>query len=240
MNGKISHLPQSIREQLNRRLSDGERRSRILAWLNSLPEVKALLASDFAGRPISKQNLYEWTQHGFRQWKLRQNALAFATEDAADTPATDICSTPQLTEKLIQWLALRFAASAHALAPADDEPETDLRRLRQFAADIVALRRGDLYSRRIALEEKRLALQAAETEELREQEFWQWTRRRDIRAKLETQIDKERAWHDQLRSAIPEIAPFLPQKPQPRPAPDETSTPPPSSENPRVKPGKTQ
>ncbi len=225
MNGKISHLPQSVREQLNRRLSDGERPSRTLAWLNSLPDVQALIASEFAGRPVSKQNLYEWTRHGFRQWKLRQNALDFATQNLADAPAADSCSTSNLTQKLVQWLALRFAASAHTLVPADDEPETDLRCLRQIAADIVALRRGDLYSRRVALEEKRLALRTAKTQELREEEFWQWTRRRDIRARLETQMAQQRAWHDQLRAAIPELAPFLPPKPQSNSDPDETSTP---------------
>ena len=229
MNGKISHLPKDLREQLNRRLDDGERHDRILAWLNSLPEVRALAAADFAGRPISKQNLYEWTQHSFRRWKVRQNALAFASEDLAEASASDSSSTAGLTDKLVQWLALRFAASAHTLLPADDEPETDLRRLRQLAADIIALRRGDLYSRRVALEEKRFDLQATQTQEAREEEFWEWTERSDIRQQLEeqieTQLEERRAWHETLRASIPEIAPFLPKKPQPRQVPDETSAP---------------
>jgi len=39
MNGKIFHLPQSIREQLNGRLDNHEPHRRILPWLNALPEV---------------------------------------------------------------------------------------------------------------------------------------------------------------------------------------------------------
>ena len=229
MNGKISHLPKNIREQLNRRLDDGERHNRILGWLNSLPEVRALVVANFASRPISKQNLYEWTQHSFRHWKIRENALAFASEDLADASSSDACSTANLTEKLVQWLALRFAASAHTILPADGEPETALRSLRQLAADIIALRRGDLYSRRVALEEQRLALQATQAKEAREEEFWEWAERPDIREHLEEQIEAQleerRAWHDTLRAAAPEIAPYMPKRPQPSPVLDETLAP---------------
>lgn len=226
MKGKIAHLPKPIREQLNRRLDNAERHDRILAWLNSLPEVQALIASDFDGVPISKQNLYQWTQHGFRLWQNRQNALAFATEDLDDSAASP--STANLTDKLVQWVALRFAASAHTLTPADAEPETDLRHLRHIAADIIALRRGDLYSRRIALEEKRLDLLVAREEEALEDEFWEWTNRPDIRqelkAEFEAEFEKRRALLDAIRATAPQVAPFLPTK-KTKPLPDETTTP---------------
>jgi hypothetical protein len=225
MNGKISHLPKSIREQLNRRLDDAERHDRILAWLNSLPEVRALVASDFAGRPVSKQNLHEWARHGFRQWQLRKNASAFATQDLTDGLSAKNCSAASLTEKLVLWVALHFAASAHNLAPAGDEPEVDLHHLQHIAADIIALRRGDLYARRVAIEEKRLALQAAEATEAREDEFWAWTKRRDIREQLEEEFEKQRSWHQTLIAAAPEIAPYLAKKTKPRPGLDETSAP---------------
>ena len=225
MNGKIAHLPKSIREQLNRRLDDGERHDRLLAWLNALPKVRALIASDFAGRPVSKQNLSEWTRHSFRQWKLRQTAFSFATEDLTDSRSSKTCSTTILTDKLVQWVALHFAASAHNLAPADDGPETDLRRLRQLAADIIALRRGDLYSRRVAIEEQRLALLTAEADEAREDEFWAWTKRPEIREQLEEEFEKQCAWRDTLIAAAPEIAPFLTKNPKSKPVPDETSSP---------------
>jgi hypothetical protein len=228
MNGKIAHLPKPIREQLNRRLDNAERHDRVLTWLNSLPEVQAQVASEFDGVPVSKQNLYQYSQHGFRLWKNRQNALAFAAEDLAASEASDTCSTSSLTDKLIQWVALRFAASAHTLTPADDEPESDLRHLRHIAADIIALRRGDLYSRRVAVEEQRLALQAARDEQTLEHKFWEWTQRPDIREQLEDEFEEEfekrRAWHDTLRAAVPEIAPFLCTK-KTKSLPDEADTP---------------
>ncbi|MGA3268466.1 MAG: hypothetical protein ABSE16_16780 [Verrucomicrobiota bacterium] len=48
-NGKIGRLPKTILEQLNRRLENGEIGRPLVAWLNSLPEVQALLAAEFEG-----------------------------------------------------------------------------------------------------------------------------------------------------------------------------------------------
>ena len=223
MSGKISRLPHAIREELNRRLADAEPHQQLLAWINSLPEVKSILAQQFGGRPVSKQNLYEWTQYGFRNWKMRQDAFEFAASNESDCSGSE--PTLNLTDKLVQWLALRFAAIAHSLAPKAAQPEAELRRLRSFAADIVALRRGDLYTRRIALEERRVALLEADDQEALEEEFWQWTRRPDIREKLNIERDKTQIWNNALRAIAPQIAPFLP---SPKPSvkqPDETLTP---------------
>src|SRR5258708_4599662 len=64
--GKIARLPYDIREQVNCRLRDGEPAKPILQWLNQLSEVRAILDSDFAGSPISKQSLADWKLHAFR------------------------------------------------------------------------------------------------------------------------------------------------------------------------------
>ena len=62
-NGKIACLPSPLRDELNRRLAHNEDGATLLDWLNAAPDVKAVLARDFAGEPITKQNLYEW-RHG--------------------------------------------------------------------------------------------------------------------------------------------------------------------------------
>jgi hypothetical protein len=66
--GKIARLPREIREQLNRRLQDGEPGKKLVEWLNSLPEVKAALNTQFGGRRVSEQNLSEWKAGGYRDW----------------------------------------------------------------------------------------------------------------------------------------------------------------------------
>jgi len=79
----------------------------------------------------------------------------------------------------------------------DNDPEAELRRLRSFCSDIVALRRGDLYASRLGIEQARLAAEQADTETQKEKEFWAWTTRPDIQAKLYPKRDE-----DQIRREV--------------------------------------
>ena len=54
--GKIARLPQSIREQVNRRLENGVEGKQIVEWLNGLPKVKAVMAAQFDGQPVNNSN----------------------------------------------------------------------------------------------------------------------------------------------------------------------------------------
>ena len=67
--GKIARLPYGIRSQLNARLADNEPAADLVDWLNAQPEVQAILAGQFDGRPITQQNLSAWKQGGFRDWE---------------------------------------------------------------------------------------------------------------------------------------------------------------------------
>ncbi|MDR3457939.1 MAG: hypothetical protein P4N60_10870 [Verrucomicrobiae bacterium] len=80
--GKINRLPREIREQLNQRLDAGEPGKRLVAWLNELPAVRALLAAEFGGIPINEQNLTNWKQGGFREWRVEQEVAAFGVINA--------------------------------------------------------------------------------------------------------------------------------------------------------------
>ena len=66
MTGKIARLPHKIREQINRRLQDGEPGRLLLAWLNALPQTLRLLTDQFGGRPVNQANLSAWRNGGFR------------------------------------------------------------------------------------------------------------------------------------------------------------------------------
>ena len=85
--GKIGRLPQAVRAQLNSRLQDGHEGKLIVRWLNSLPEVKQVLAEGFDGRPISEQNLTDWRQGGYQEWVAYQEILAQAGDLAANHQA---------------------------------------------------------------------------------------------------------------------------------------------------------
>jgi hypothetical protein len=48
--GKIARQPLQVRNELNRRLCEGEPGTKLVAWLND--EMRVWLANDFEGRPL--------------------------------------------------------------------------------------------------------------------------------------------------------------------------------------------
>jgi hypothetical protein len=74
--GKVARLPFAIRDQVNLRMRDAERAPVILTWLNELPEVKAIIARDFGGKPINAVNLTEWRKRGYAAWLAENDKKA--------------------------------------------------------------------------------------------------------------------------------------------------------------------
>jgi hypothetical protein len=89
LRGKISRLPDDIREQLNKRLFDGQGGTEILAWLNDLPEVKEILAAQFSGVPVNHENLSNWRHSGYERWRRYQRTQDLRKYAADITKAAD-------------------------------------------------------------------------------------------------------------------------------------------------------
>ena len=154
--GKIARLPRKIREQLNRRLENGEPGNRLVEWLNSLPEVQKVVAADFDGEPVSEPNLSRWRQGGYQDWLEQQESLEAAQQMAEDGPELTKAAKGRLSDHTAVWLLARELAAVRRLK-ADAGQEAGWKRLREFCADLVRLRRGDQQSRRLALAEERWA-----------------------------------------------------------------------------------
>ena len=107
--GKIARLPHQLRDQLNQRLHDGEPGVELIKWLNSLPEVQAVLAEHFAGVPISPQNLSEWNNGGFLDWLTTQELLEDAREFAANTAELPGFTDGHLADCLAHAITARYA-----------------------------------------------------------------------------------------------------------------------------------
>ena len=181
-NGKIARLSRLIRDELNRRLQDGEPGVRLVAWLNGLPDTQRVLATDFGGRPINEQNLCEWKAGGYRDWLARQETLSQARELAADAKELTAATDGKLTDHLATVLAARYAA---ALAGWDgevtDEFRRKLRALRGLCQDIVELRRGDHSGARLNMEQERLEREREKTEEEVVEHFKRWAKNPEVR-----------------------------------------------------------
>jgi len=182
--GKIARLPHQIREQLNPRLRDGHKAKSILPWLNALPEVQSVLQAEFDGHPITPGNLTEWKKGGYREWHASRQALQFFENLQDENGLGNKSLAGPVAAKLAHWAALHFAAIAHSIVSAENDPLIKLDRLRQLCIDIARLRRGDLHQERISLDRDWLALEQSNTAHQRELDFWKWTERPDIHQKL--------------------------------------------------------
>jgi hypothetical protein len=164
-NGKIAHLPGLVRDELNQRLENGEEGATLLPWLNALPEVQESLKENFDAVPISKQNLSEWRQGGFREWQVRDELIVQARQlsDSAEE-MEEYVDSPLLAGQLAVVLAARYAALLNSW---DGEPdpkfEEKLRLLRGLNRDIALLQK----TTQQASQQKRAFEQALEDNEKR-------------------------------------------------------------------------
>jgi len=182
--GKIARLPQTIRDQLNRRLDDGEPAASLIDWLNSLPKVQAVLRQEFSGRPINAVNLCQWKNGGYRDWLVRQDALNFVASLQDKQALGDKSLTRPCIDHLMRWLALQYAAATQALLSNDADPLAHWARLRELCTDLSRLHRADLLTQRLDIGRQWLALANSNSNAQKEKEFWAWTKRPDIHAKL--------------------------------------------------------
>jgi hypothetical protein len=163
--GKIARLPRHLREELNRRIDNGEPGVRLVAWLNTLPEVNQVLESDFDGREISEQNLSEWKDHGFRKWHAHQDALALTRDVIANADELAKASGGALADSLAIAVAARYAT---ALENCDGEISAEIREqlkaLKSVNREVVRLRRSDQYVREMQIRRQWLELEKSRFE----------------------------------------------------------------------------
>ena len=155
-NGKIARLPKEVRETLNRRLQNGEEGRALVAWLNSLPVVRSLVASDFGGKPVREQNLSDWRKGGYREWLVQQDAMEAVRRVNADVVELRE-EAGELTDNVALWLTARYLVAAEGMEKKDGR--LDWKMMREFCSDLVALRRGDHANARLIIDSKRQIFQ---------------------------------------------------------------------------------
>ncbi len=166
--GKIARLPREIRQELNERLHEDEVAASLGEWLNALPAVQAILKAEFAGAPISEQNISEWRKGGYEEWVQRENALEVAVrlgERAQELEADDL---PSITESLVFWLMARLLVGTRELDKMEWEKQWPL--VTKMCANLAKLRRiqkeakKERQGREDARPQKRKAMAIAEEE----------------------------------------------------------------------------
>ena len=156
-NGKIARIPRHVREELNRRLDHGERGQPLLQWLNSRPEVQALMVAEFDGLPINKQSLSQWRRGGYAEWLRLRETRAWAQEMITETGEFQPADAPPLTDRMAVWVTTRYLLAVRKLTEQTGAAAADLPVLQEFCHDLVALRRGDHCAARLKIAQERLS-----------------------------------------------------------------------------------
>jgi len=192
--GKISRLPRDIRDELNRRLDDGQPGPQILSWLNRDKTVKKILAGQFGSKPVSKQNLAAWRNGGFQQWQTRRDSMELAKELSGDI--AEFCSVCKgedgetegggFSDRIAQWVSVQFLIMAKSLIASTSEGEIAQKEAatRRIIRDLATLRRGDHSAARLRLQRERFDWDKAQTTEEQEKAFWKRARSPEVLGKL--------------------------------------------------------
>jgi hypothetical protein len=156
-NGKIARLPLAIRLDLNQRLQDGQKGRHLVAWLNGLPEVKAVMAAEFNGEPITESNLSRWKNGGYQTWEKEQSTREGAVAMIESYPAVRDAAKDGLSDQMALFLKVRMALELQRLDWENDrarKSEIWQALLDQFAV----LRRGELQNERLRLQQDKIGL----------------------------------------------------------------------------------
>ena len=200
---KITRLPESLREELNQRLRNGEPAHIILPWLNKLPEVIALVEEHYGGNLISPQNLSDWNLGGYREWLTRQEMRESSKDFAAEAAHLGTAGSGSLLQPLTTAIHARYGALLSKM-PLDAEVpkaiQSQLDAVLRVHQALIQDRRSDLIAEKnaiLAAEQERKRQKT--TDELIE-EFKTWAARPEVRAALfdEYEDDKERQHNFQL------------------------------------------
>ncbi len=170
--GKIARLPHKIREELNRRLQDGEPGGALVDWLNSRPRVRAVLGREFGGRAISEQNLSEWRQGGYADWLRQEESTERIRRMAEHSDKLEAAAEgKELSDRLARVLAAELAGLAEKLLAETEDPRERWKRLQEVLRELAQLRKEDHRAARLAIESGRwdMEFEAAEKEKMKRQ-----------------------------------------------------------------------
>jgi hypothetical protein len=143
-NGKIARIPRKFREQLNRRLDNGEQGVILVDWLNRQPEVIRVLNEHFDGRVINEQNLTEWKQGGYLEWQRHQDTCEWvrARSSEADQIAEEAGIMP-LSDQLSSMVSVTLGKMIRNLSEGSMADAASRQEFVQLLKELARLRRED-------------------------------------------------------------------------------------------------
>ncbi len=178
-NGKIARLPKDMREEINRRLQNGEPAETILRRLNKQEDCRDTVEIFFDGRPVSPQNLSEWRQGGYEDWLRKEERLARIrdlTEDAKDFEREG--DDHSIADRVATMMEMELMEVAEQLQTITD-PDQRWTRMREILSELHRLRREDHNAQRTLVAREKWRIQnerekaeACRAEKERKAKYW--------------------------------------------------------------------
>jgi hypothetical protein len=201
--GKIARLPHSLREEINRRLLDGETSGTLLAWLNAEPEAVRIWEAHFEGVPASAENLSQWRLGGYKDWISRREKAEhlktlsrFATDLVKSGGNIADGAASIMAGHILE--AMEESANLVVTGGSDDAEKDPLDGLAKMAKAVAALQKGGIARQRLELDkvkvkqkDKSLLLDREKFESQTVSKFLEWARTPEAAAILDSGKSKE-------------------------------------------------
>jgi len=155
----------------------------LVAWLNGLPEVQAVLAAQFHGQPIVEPNLSAWRKGGYHDWEEEQRTLGAAATLLEESDCLQETAKDILPDRMTLVLTAKMALELQRLNSAPDG-EQKSKIWRALMGSLILLKRGNTQGEKLAVEREKLGFRRELHQKEREAEFWQWIEKKEHRTKI--------------------------------------------------------
>lgn len=182
--GKIARLPHALRDEVNRRLLNGETARELLGWLNAQPSAIETWATHFEDAPANPQNLSEWRLGGYKDWlKKRERVENLKTLSAY---ASELAKAGGSVSD-----GAAAIAAGHILEALENAATTEDADLGKLTLAVTRLKKADLAKAKLALDKRKHTTKEAEVKLSREkfelqtaEQFLTWVKNEDAQAIL--------------------------------------------------------
>ena len=149
-------MPKSIRDDLGRRIEDGEPGKELVKWLNGEPRVQEIVKKQFGGRAVTEQNLSEWKQGGHLEWLRHEETRSLVTRLTEQSDDLDEAADGmEISDRLDSILAAELASLAEKLLEEVTDPKERWQRFQEVLREFRYFRHEGNNSRRNQLQRQR-------------------------------------------------------------------------------------
>jgi len=164
--GKIGRLPKSIRDELGRRLEDGEQGKELVKWLNAQSGVQRVLKEQFGGRPVTEQNLSEWKQTGHPEWLRHEETRSLVSKLTEQSDDLDEAADGmEISDRFAGVLAVQLIRQAMTRLEEETDPEKRWQIICEVHRELSQMRRDDHRAVRTGIKRERWSRQMEREEE---------------------------------------------------------------------------